>query len=321
MKALFPLLAAVALASASWLAAAREQQQEEQQEPTQQQEQEPFKLPRIVGQAKTQEEMDAWNAVLGALSPQEKIQLGKNFLELYPESGLTSYVHKEMALSYFQTNDNENFINHAEEALQELPTDPAILPTLARAYAERGDNNKAIEKAQKGMEVFQTLEKPMGAPLGQWRFQIDRAKADLNYAEGLALLRKALEMVGDSTALLKRSVDRFQVAADLDPSFDAAYFRLGFAYAKLNDADKAIENYARTAALDSLASGMAREQLQRIYTLLQKDTLGIEQVIEEQREYVQKKIAENEAQIEELDNQEQIEQERPMLPQPPQPPR
>ena len=286
MKSLFPVFVGATLASVWWLVAGPQQQQP-QSEPTRQQEQQPIKTLRVVGQARTQAEFKAWRKIEEVTSPEKKIQLGENFLEQYPESGLTSYVHKAIAFASQKTGNYENFISHAEKALQEMADDPDILPVLALLYAERGENDKALEHSQKALEILQTIDKPESISVGQWTLQREKSMASANYARGFAYLRKSDRTAGDSTAFLKRSVEHLEKAAELDPRFDAAYFWLGTAYVKVDNVEKAIENFARAAALGGTASGLARNRLKKIYEILNKDTKGIEQIIQEQREYIE----------------------------------
>ena len=157
-----------------------------------------------------------------------------------------------------------------------------------------------------GLRLLETLEKPTDTPIRRWVMLRNRGVADANYAQGLAYLKKSLGMVGDSTVILNRSVEHLEKAIEADPRFDAAYFRLGYTYTRLNEADKAIENYARTAAIKGIAAQMAEQQLQVLYDFLKKDPAGIPQYTEEQLAYIDGKAAEKEAQIQRLEEEERM---------------
>jgi len=271
-------------------------------------------------------EFDAYDAVVQATQPEQLIQLGKKFLDLFPESDLAAFVHKRMALSYQQLNDYENLVFHGEKTIELLPDDPDIRPPLAMAFAEAGENNKAIDYAVEALRILEAIDKPANTTVRQWIMFRDRAVADANYAQGLAYLKKSQGMVGDSTVILNRSIEYLEKAIEADPRFDAAYFRLGYTYTRLNEADKAIENYARTAAIKGIAAQMAEQQLQVLYDFLKKDPAGIPQYTEEQLAYIDGKAAEKEAQIQRLEEEERMKlqqqldlQLQPKQPQPQQP--
>jgi len=270
-------------------------------------------------------EFNAYDAVVQSTQVEEVIQQGKKFLDLFPESGLASFVHKRLALSYQQLNDYDNLVFHGEKTIELRPEDPDIRPTMAMAFAEQGENNRAIDYAVEGLRILETIEKPADTPVRQWVMLRDRALADANYAQGLAFLKKSTGMVGDNTVMLNRSIEHLEKAVEADPRFDYAYFRLGYTHTRLNDADKAIESYAQAAAINGVAAQLALQQLQTLYDFLKKDPAGIPQFTQEQLAYIDGKVAEKEAQIQQLEEEERMKlqqqlelQLQPQQPQPPQ---
>ena len=260
-------------------------------------------------------EFNAYDAVVQSTQPEEVVRLGKEFLDLFPESDLASFVHKRMALSYQQLNDYDNLVFHGEKTIELRPEDPDIRPTLAMAFAEQGENNRAIDYAVEGLRILETIEKPADISIRRWVAFRDRAVADANYAQGLAFLKKSLGTGGDSTVILNRSIEHFEKAVEADPKFDSAYFRLGYSYTRLNDGDKAIESYAQAAALDGIASQLALEQLQTLYEFLKKDPAGIPQYTQEQLAHIDGKVAEKEAQIQQLEEEERMKLQKQLEPQ------
>ena len=248
----------------------------------------------------------AYDAVIQSTQPEEVIQLGKKFLALFPENDLASSIHKRLAISYQQLNDYDNLVLHGEKTIELNPEDPDIRPTLAMAFAEQGENNKAIDYAVEALRILETIEKPADVPIRRWIVLRDRGVADANYAQGLAYLKKSLGTMGDSTVILNRSVGYLEKAIEADPRFDSAYFRLGYTHTRLNDADKAIESYAQAAALDGIAAQLAIEQLETLYSFLKKDPAGIPQYTQEQLAYIDGKSAEKEAQIQLLEEEERM---------------
>ena len=110
-------------------------------------------------------EFAAWQIVAGTNEPAEVIKSGTTFLERFPTSDIAPYVHKRMAFSYQQLNDYDNLVLHGEKTIELLSDDLDIRPMMALAFAERGDNNRAIDLAQQGLELLGTMEKPADIPI------------------------------------------------------------------------------------------------------------------------------------------------------------
>ena len=248
----------------------------------------------------------AWQDVVGTNDPAQIVASGASFLERFPISDLVPYVHKRMAFSYQQLNDYDSLVVHGEKTIELLSDDPDIRPMMALAFAERGENNRAIDLAQEGLEILRTLEKPAEIPVNQWILRQDRAVSDSNYAQGLAYLKKSSEMAGGGETMLKRAAEYLGEAIDSDPEYGAAYFRLGYAYTRLNEAEMAIDNYARAVATDGIASALAHEQLVIILDFLKKDTTTADQLILEQRDYIDQKVAEREARAQQMEAEEEL---------------
>ena len=256
-------------------------------------------VPRVLGEARTEIELASWNSMSIAATAQEKIRLGQIFLTTYPDSGLSPYVRQEMALSYYNSKDFENFAKQAELALEELPSDIVLLSLLARYYAENEESNKAIQTARKGLQLIESTQQPSALSLRRWLEQLNQNKADLNYAEGLALYNSAMKMTGGNTAIFERASKSFEAAVEAEPTFDYAYYQMAVSYLKLNDADRAIENLARSAALEDLSADPARNLLSRVYEALKKEPEEINQIVEQQKNYIQQRVEQVQATIQE----------------------
>ncbi|MFB3902948.1 MAG: tetratricopeptide repeat protein [Acidobacteriota bacterium] len=312
------LLLALSLLCPVW---AQDQQQAPQTSPpstpqptTQQQETQPeqttpaptAKPPRVIGQPQTQEELNAWVAIEKAATFEEKGKLAEDFLVKYPESGLTPFAHQLLAFRYQQANNFDKFAFHAEKALEELPQNPILLSALSAAYAQKGQADKATDRAQKCLQTLDQMPKPAQLGEGDWMLQKDQLAADAHYALGVAHVTKyqqAPAPAGQTDANLTKAAEELTKAVELDPSHDRAYYHLGFAFARQNNGEKAIESYARAVALGGIAQSLARDQLQRVYQFVYKNTDGLEQTIATQKEYVQKQVAEKRARAQSLQPQ------------------
>lgn len=292
MKKLLPLFGVIALALvlSAVVSEWRRQAPPETAEPDRQS---PYRPPRVFGQTWLSDEADAWNEFRSVRSsPEQTIESGNRFLERYPSSGMSSFVHRDVALAYYRTGNEQGFVDHAEEALLELGQDVVTLSTLARVYAERGETETAEQRVREGRDALLASEKPLGFPLEVWTTQANRAKADLAFADAIVLL--------DRDAGIPASVELLESAIDLDPSFDVAYLALGTAHTRLGENDQAIASYARAAAIDGAASDSALEELERIYALAGEDDETLEEVIRRHEGYVQQKEAEHQAQVRQL---------------------
>lgn len=311
MRKFVPLFLALLVAAISVSAAAQAQQQQQTQQapPT------PPKPPRVVGQARSQEEFEAYGTIERAVTPQERAQLAEKFVEKFPDSGLTPLAHQAAAISFQEINNYEKFVEHAEKTLVELPNNVGILSRLAVAYADRGLTEQARARADNALGVVNSMTKPPQLTQAQWDAALDQVRADASYAIGTAFLDQFMKTAQlkagtdvSSDLNLKQAVENLEKAALLDPAYDRAYYRLGVAYAKRNDADNAIKNLARAVGVEGPVSSIAREELKRIYAVVHKKTEGLDQAIAQERDDVQKKIAERRAKL----------QEGPQAPAPPQ---
>jgi tetratricopeptide (TPR) repeat protein len=256
------------------------------------------KPPRQVGRPGSQEERDAWIAIERAQTLPEKAQLAESFLAQFPDSGLTPFAHQLLAFHYQQANDYDNFVLQAEKTLEELPDSVLILASLAGAYAQKGEADKAIDRAQRALRIAQALNRPPDSPAPQWALQIDQLLADAHYAIGTAFLAKynaAPAPKGQEDPNLKNALDELQKAVDLDPAHDRAYLQLGFAYAKKEQGEKAIESFASAAAVGGALQSMARSQLEKLYQFIYRNTDGLDQAVARQKDEIQRRVTEKQA--------------------------
>ncbi len=226
---------------------------------------EPVKPPRVVGEAQTQEEWDAWQLVEQAPSLQEKAQLAQAFLAKYPESGLTPHAHHVLARQFYQAGDMTNFVPHAEKAVAELPQAVDMLSGLAFFYAEKGQPDRAIDRANRALSEIESAPRPAQVPVADWVAQLYQIRAEANYALGRAYLSKISrsENRAQDPNLIK-AVQHLETALKYDPRHDYACFRLGFARRNQNDAGGALMAYGQAMAIGGVAAGHAQQQLEEV---------------------------------------------------------
>ncbi|MGH9341642.1 MAG: hypothetical protein ACRD1R_19165 [Acidobacteriota bacterium] len=298
---------------------AQEQQQPEQGDATQQETPAAEPLPRVIGQTRSPEEFDAWRAIDQAATLEQKVPLAREFLETYPDSGLTPFAHDILARHYYQQNDIDNFVAHAEKSLAEVPDNLALVSPLAFIYAEQNKTDEAQEKAQHVLAMIDRLEAPEGVSMADWVMEIEKSKADAYYALGKSHINRFTENPesadGAENVNLKQGIENLEKAIGADPGHDYAYFRLAYSYAQLNNAHKALQYYARAAALGTPVAPIAKEQAEKVHEFIEQTQSEsetaqktVEQVVEEQAAEVQQAV---QARQQELQQKiQQLEQQR-----------
>ena len=279
--------------------------------------QEEMAAPRVVGEPQSEEQFNAWSE-LEAATPEDKAQLAQQFLETFPESGMVPVAHQILALHYLEQNETDRFIQHAEQSLMEIKTgsnSAVILTALARSYAQKGSISKAIEKGKEGLQLIQMLQKPPESPPLQWNLQKAQLQAEVNYALGFAYLYAFVQQGGltspDTDPDLHQAIKNLEQCVELDPGHGLAYYYLGDSWVRKNDAENALKNFARASALEPSIASAARQDLDKIYKYLhpkksnendqayQKRVVqALDDLTARERQYVQEKISQNQANLE-----------------------
>ncbi|HSR51846.1 MAG TPA: tetratricopeptide repeat protein [Acidobacteriota bacterium] len=270
----------------------QEQGQTQEEQPAQQEETaEPAPPPpRVVGQVRSQAEMEAWNAVVNAPSPEQPAK-ARIFLEQFPDSGMTPHAHYVIAMSAFTNNNFADFMMHGEQALEELPQALDLASHLAFFYAETKKFDKAQTMAGKVTSVMAD-EQVRNSFQPQQR---DKLLCSAHFAIGRSQLGEFMQNKEDQTKLDK-AIENLEMAADLDPTDAYAYYRLGSAYRQKNDADQAIHYFTLAAATGTAVGNAATRTLGEIYDLLEKDKSKIEARIQDAQESLREKLGEKQQQ-------------------------
>lgn len=315
------LMAGLAVAQSS-----QESAEEENQEVAAPPLGEPIKPPRIPGRAQSQEEWDAWQRVVQAVDSAQKSELAQGFLKTYPTSGLSANAHYFIAQRYYEVNDIDNFIIHGEKALEELPDLVTFLGQLAFFYAERGDAEKAIDRAGQTLEGVKNLQRPAGLPARDFVVQTRQMEAEAKYALGrayLSLVTTDAEQRPRDPNLLKAVVNLKQ-ALLIDPRHDYASFRLGFAYRNMNNAAGAMKSYARSVIIGGVAAEQARVELEEILSIVKEAApdsdwgqKSVQDVIDEETRDLEQDLARQQQEISqlvtEIEQQEAEQQQAPEI--------
>jgi tetratricopeptide (TPR) repeat protein len=267
---------------------------------------EPIKPPRIPGRAQSQEEWDAWQRVVQAVDSAQKSELAQGFLKTYPSSGLSSNAHFFIAQRFHEMNDVENFIIHAEKALEELPDLVTVLGQLAFFYAEQGEAEKAINRANRSLEGLKRLERPAGVTARDFVVQTRQMEAEAKYSLGRAHLSQVTTDPAQrpKDPNLLKAVVNLKQALHIDPRHDYASFRLGFAYRNMNNAAGAMKSYARSVVIGGVAAEQAKLELEEILGIVKQAApesvwakKSVQDVVDEEALDLEQDLAQQEQEI------------------------
>jgi len=211
----------------------------------------------------------AWNELSSTMDPQSRSELALKFIETYPDSDLVFSVHHLLALYNLGLNNQEQFILHAEKALEGIPDLPDLLVHLSFIYAESNRPAEAVKKAVTALQVVKNLPAPDEGSAIDWYSQLERLEAEANYSLGRAYLTYADQDQANRELNLTRAVGYFQTALQHDPRHAYASFRLGHAYRNLNKAVGAVNAYARTVAIGGRTADPARQELAGLLIIIQ----------------------------------------------------
>jgi tetratricopeptide (TPR) repeat protein len=223
----------------------------------------PEEQAKPVRSAKSPEESKAVQAVLQALTPDDRIKAADSFVETFPKSELRAAVLAAAAQSYQQKNDFEKVIVYGEQALNADPDDATKVQMdvlLAKVLAQRTrefdlDRDEKLAKAEKyansALAVLKTIAKPNPALSDeQWDAVKTDWAADAHDALGMdQLARKNYEQ---AIAEFKIAVE---TAKDVDP---ATQTRLAAAYGKAGKYDEAIATCDKVLATPDLHPAIRR---------------------------------------------------------------
>ncbi|HEV8130693.1 MAG TPA: tetratricopeptide repeat protein [Acidobacteriota bacterium] len=294
------------------------QQQTPQTQPGQQPAPAP-KPPRVVGQAQTQEEFQAYQTITQTSDAQQRAKLIEDFFQKYPDSGLTFWMQQVAVSTYQQLNNPDKLVEHGEAALRSWEKDnqalsgmkasPAVILTmLANAYAERGKPDPALERADKAIAEIEKLQPPPGIDAAQFASGKNQLLETVYASKGVAYLAKTQDARAkkanepkpptdpnnpaasnqkkdEPDPNLEAAITNLNKAIELNPKDDFVYFRLGIAYTLKNDAERAIDYYAKAVALSGYVSKIAKENLEKVYKLTHDNKLdGLDQRIAKAKE-------------------------------------
>jgi len=219
-------------------------------------------------------ERAAFLALFKQGSPAQMLQQAESFLAQFPRSALLFQAYEVAARANFELEDYDVGLNYARESLTLLPENPLLLVSVADVEAQKHLNDAAISDARDAIEYLDRFSAPGTVPPGSRPELKSKLKATANFAQGRALLEKALALSkGEKRdAMLKNCKVSLAQAQTLNPSDFEITYLFGLAQLASGELRSAAGSFAKIyRANDSLAS-KARENLQTIYRMLGLDS-------------------------------------------------
>ena len=295
----------------------------QEQVPSEETTQAPDEPQRVIGQTESPEEAAAFNAMLAETDQDLKISKATEFLQTFPDSGLTPMVHIALAGIYRRRLDIDNFLKHGEEALKELRNNAKLLATMSFYYAERRQPFKAFESATKALAILGTIEKPLDLTPSEWATQKFFLSGESHYALGRVQLGQAQRSnsTGPENLTLQEAVKHFQQALEANPTHEFAAYRLAETYERQGDIENGAKMYARAAALSGSIATYAQERLDQLYKE-QPGLTPMEEVLAREKQAIEKAEQERQQLLAQIDAESTPpESAEPPTPPPSQPPR
>ena len=230
------------------------------------QEQELRQPPRVLGTAQSEQEFDAYRAVLMAPEPRAVAQAAEQFLQKYPDSGLAAYVHQSAVQAYYQLADTAQVIRHGEAALRDLHGNAVLLGLLSAAYLDQRQLEKAVECARAAMEAITKMQLPERADRATQRAQLNALDSAVHLTLGSALLETSLQApaAADVKTQLAEATSSLRQALTDNPASEDASYCLAKALELRNDLDEALRFYAWTVALGGARAASADTKLKEL---------------------------------------------------------
>ena len=282
----------------------------------------PAEPQRVIGQTRSPEEAAAFNAMRAETDQDLKISKATEFLQTFPDSGLTPMVHAELAGIYLQRVDVDNFLKHGEEALKEIPNNANLLATMSFYYAEGRQPFKAAESATKALAILGTIEKPLQLTASEWATQKFLLSSESHYALGRVELGRAQRSnsSGPENLTLQEALKHFQQALEANPTHEFAAYRLAETYERQADIENSVKMYARTTAIAGSIATHAQERLDQLYKE-QQGLTPMEEVLAEQKQAIEKAEQERQQLLAQIEAESTpAESAEPPTPPPSQPP-
>jgi hypothetical protein len=218
-------------------------------------------------QVDTYTEYALYAAALGATDPAKKLALGDALQKQNPNSQYLAQLNDQLFLALRQSGQNDKAVELAEKVLEKNQTNEDMLLVVADKYMNaKKDPDKVIALSNRLVEVMGSKPKPEGVSDGDWTKRKNLMMGLGHWMAGMTYLsqKKTKEMDTSLRAALPFIEDNPQLAAP-------ALFQLGLANYQMGAATKnkklladALAFNRKCAAIKSQYSGQAAKNAQVI---------------------------------------------------------
>lgn len=222
-------------------------------------------------QAKTQVEYDAYQKIVAATDPKEKMQWVDQFVANFSSSELRGVAYQQGLQGAQMANDFEKAVDYSRKVLLFYPDDVLSLLLLSSWIPERVTENdpqreakltEATNAAKTLLQVVPTLQKPGGETDEQWAAQVKELSGRPHAALGFIKL-----LLKDYAA----AQEEFEKAVGFMPAEPTFFYRLGLAYTYEKKYDAAAWNLARSVALKGVSEKPAKDALGSLFKAYGED--------------------------------------------------
>jgi tetratricopeptide (TPR) repeat protein len=142
----------------------------------------------------------AYKRFHNAPEPAKKIQLGKDFINQYPNGYYLETVYAELADTYYAKQDLADFYSYSDQGISRFPDDVSLLAmngwVIPRAYnRDDPDADKKLDRAENyekhAIEVMEGLQKPINMSDQQFSEYKNEELAIAHSGLGLVYFRRS----------------------------------------------------------------------------------------------------------------------------------
>jgi len=175
-----------------------------------------------------------------------KVKSAQDFIKKFPNSPFLSRVYADLAVTYIQSNQQDQGFAAGEKALSLNPNDARTLANLAQAMARSSNSTPAQlqtseQYAQKAVQLIPTLPKLEGSTDKEFPTEDNQTLAEAHSALGTIKIRRNQ---------FAQAIPDLQEAVRLDTTKDGTnYYLLAVANDNASHFPEAVDAYTKCAAL------------------------------------------------------------------------
>ena len=233
-----------------------------------------------------EEEMEAWKvqkayadgvvewlewatntATMQQTDPNAKVEWMDRLKENYPDSDAAQGLETQYVMAYQQMGDQENMVAWMKKAVEAGSQDETYYYTLAEDALNKGEEEAAIEYAEKTLEILETKPAPEGMAEEQWTAHKEKISAYAQFLLGRVYMPKNTKPAyRTARSHMLKAVDVLK--AEGGQRYHVLSYFLGVCYVNLDIQGDNIRQatywMGQAASTDGQFKGQAAEALKKI---------------------------------------------------------